>query len=62
VLLSQWFQISVSLEEECEAVGEVRPPRRVARSSGFHWCCDESFLLMLRWDGGINNRVCAACR
>ena len=37
VMLSMWLQISESLAEECEAVGEARPPRRVARISGVHW-------------------------
>ena len=35
VLLSKRFQISESLAEECEAVGEARPPRRVAGISEF---------------------------
>jgi len=35
VLLSEQSQVSESLAEECEAVGEARPPRRVARIGGF---------------------------
>ena len=35
VVLSKRFQISESLAEECEAVGEARPPRRVAGISEF---------------------------
>ena len=38
-MLSKRFQISESLAEECEAVGEPRPPRRVAEISDFQWCC-----------------------
>ena len=60
VSLSLRFQISESLAELCEVVGEARPPRRVARISGFHGCCDESVLLKLHWDRGINDHVCAA--
>ena len=51
-MLSKRFQISKSLAEECEAVGEARPPRRVARISGFHWCRDGSFLLSQHWSRG----------
>jgi hypothetical protein len=47
VLLSERFDIRV-LGKGCEMVGEMRPSRRVARSSGFHRCCDGRFLLMLR--------------
>ena len=39
-MLSKRFQISDSLAEECEAVGEARPPRRVAEISDFQWCSD----------------------
>ena len=39
-MLSKRFQISESLVEECEAVGEARPPRRVAEISDFQWCRD----------------------
>jgi len=46
VVLSLRLQISDSLAEECEAMGEVWPPRRVARISGVHWCCDGNVLLM----------------
>ena len=35
VLLSEQSQVSESLAEECEAVGEARPPCRVARIGGF---------------------------
>ena len=35
VLLSLQFQVSEFLADECEAVGEARPPRRVARIGGF---------------------------
>jgi hypothetical protein len=38
VMLSKWFQIYESLAEECEVVGEARPPCRVVRISGFQWC------------------------
>ena len=34
-MLSKRFQISDSLAEECEAVGEARPPCRVAEISDF---------------------------
>ena len=60
VMLSKQFQISESLAEECEAVGEVRPPRRVARISVFHLRCDGSVLLKHHWNRGIDGRVCAA--
>ena len=60
VSLSKRFQISESLAEKRETVGEARPPRRVARISEFHRRCDESVLLKLHWDRGINDRVCAA--
>ena len=60
VSLSSRFQISESLAEECEAVGEARPPRRVARISGFLRRCDVSVLLKLHWDRAIDDRVCAA--
>ena len=60
LLLSERFQISESLAEECEAVGEARPPRRVARISVFHRHCDGSVLLMHHWSRGIDDRVCAA--
>ena len=43
-MLSKRFQISESLAEKREAVGEARPPRRVARISEFHRRCDESVL------------------
>jgi hypothetical protein len=46
-LLPQWLQISESLAEECEAVEEARPPRRVVRVCGFHRRYDESFMLKL---------------
>ena len=46
------FHISKSLAEECETVGEVRPPRRVARISGFHRRCDVSVFLKLHWNRG----------
>jgi hypothetical protein len=35
--LSLWRLLPESLAES-EAVGEVRPPRRVARISGHPWC------------------------
>jgi len=52
------FQISESLAEECEAVGEARPPRRVVRIGVFHRRCDGSVLLKIDWDWGIDDRVC----
>ena len=45
LVLSERSQLSESLAEECKAVGEARPPRRVARISVFHRRCDESVLL-----------------
>ena len=42
-MLSKQFLLSESSVEECEAVGEVRPPRRVAEISYFQWCCDGNF-------------------
>ena len=59
-MLSKQFQISESLAEECEAVGEAKPPRRVARTSIFHQRCDGSVLLRHHWSRGIDDRVCAA--
>ena len=60
VVLSKRFQIFESLTEECEAVGEARPPRRVAKISGFHWCRDGSFLLSQCWSREIDDHGCAA--
>ena len=60
VMLSMRHQISESLAEECEAVGEARPPRRVAKISGVHRCCDKSVLLMHRWSREIDDLVCAS--
>ena len=60
VVLSLRLQISESLAEECKAVGEARPTRRVAGINGVHWCCDGSVLLMHHWSRGINDRVRAA--
>ena len=60
VLLSEQSQVSESLAEECEAVGEARPPRRVARISGVHWCCDESVLLTHHWSRASDDCVRAA--
>ena len=34
-MLSEQSQVSESLAEECEAVGEARPPRKVVRIGGF---------------------------
>ena len=45
LMLSEWFQISESLAEKCEAVDEARPPRRVARINVFYWHRDGSVLL-----------------
>ena len=59
-MISERFQISESFAEECEAVGEARPPRRVARISVFHWHRDGSVLLKHHWSRGIDSRVCAA--
>jgi hypothetical protein len=52
--------MSESLAEECEAVDEVRPPRRVAKISVFHCYCDGSVPLRQRWSRGINDRVGSA--
>jgi hypothetical protein len=60
MLLPWWLQISESLAEECEAVGEARPPRRVTGISGFHRRYDESFMLKLHWDRGITDCVFVA--
>ena len=60
LLLSERFQLSESLAEECEAVGEARPPRRVARISVFLRRCDGSVLLKHHWSRRINNHVCVA--
>ena len=57
VVLSLRLQISESLAEECEAVGEARPPLRVARISGVHCCCNGSVLLTHHWCRGIDDRV-----
>jgi hypothetical protein len=54
------FQMSESLAEECEAVDEARPPRRVAKISVFHCYCDGSVPLRQRWSRGINDRVGSA--
>jgi len=43
VSLSLRFRIFESLAEECEAVGEARPPRSMARISDFHRRCDGVF-------------------
>ena len=51
-VLSLPLQISESLADECEAVGEARPPRRVAMISCVHWCCDGSVLLTHHWSSG----------
>ena len=59
-MLSEQFQISESLAEECEAVGEARPPRRVARISVFLRRRDGSVLLKYHWSRGIDDRVCTA--
>ena len=59
-MLSERFQLSESLAEECEAVGEARPPRRVAMISVFQRRCDGSVLLKHHWSKGIGDRVCAA--
>lgn len=56
-MLSVQFQISESLSEECEAVSEVRPPRRVARISVFQWCCDGSVLLKQHQSRGDGDHV-----
>ena len=60
LMLSERSQLSESLAEECEAVGEARPPRRVGRISVFHRRCDGSVLLKHHWSRGIDGRVCAA--
>ena len=56
-MLSERYQISESLVEECEAVGEARPPRRVARISVFHRRCDGSVLLKHHWSRGVDDRL-----
>ena len=60
VSLSLRFQISESLAEQCEVVGEARPPRRVARFSVFHRRCDGSVMLKHHWSRGIDGHVCTA--
>jgi hypothetical protein len=52
VMLSYWLQICESLSEECVAVDEARPPRRVVEISGLHWYRDGNLLLMLCWTRG----------
>ena len=59
-MLSKRFQISESLAEECEAVGEARPPRRVAGISVFQWCRDGISSLTHRCGREIDDRGCAA--
>jgi hypothetical protein len=59
-LLSERFQLSESLAEECEAVGEARPPRKVVKISVYHRRCDESVLLKHHWSRGIDGRLCTA--
>jgi hypothetical protein len=43
VMLPKWFQIFESLAEECEVVGEARPPRIVVGICDFKWCRDWNF-------------------
>jgi hypothetical protein len=59
-MLSYQLQISESLAEECEAVDEARPPRRVARIGGLHWCRNGSLLLTACWSRRAGDQVCAA--
>jgi hypothetical protein len=40
------------LADECEAVKEAMPLRRVGGITGFHQCHDESFMLKLHWVRG----------
>jgi hypothetical protein len=47
-----------SLAEECEAVGEARPPRSVARINCFHCRYDGSFMPKLHWDSRVSDLVC----
>jgi hypothetical protein len=53
------FQVSESLTEECEALEEASPPRRVVGISGLHRRYDESLTLKLHYDRGFIGRVCA---
>jgi hypothetical protein len=55
--LSLRIQIPESLAEECEAVGEARPPRRVAKISGFSFVPRWSVLFLFPWIRGIDDRV-----
>ena len=59
LVLLERSQLSESLAEECEAVGEARPARRVARISVFHRRCDGSVLLKHHWSRG-SMVVCVA--
>jgi hypothetical protein len=38
-------------------VDEASPPRRVAKISIFHGCCEEGVLLMQRWSRRIDDLV-----
>jgi len=60
LLFSERFQISESLVEKCEVVGEVRPPCRVARISVLHRRCIGSILLIHHWSRGLNDHVYTA--
>ena len=59
-MLSKRFQISESLAEECESVGEASPPRRVAGINEFQWCRDRISSLTQRWGRETDDRGCAA--
>jgi hypothetical protein len=58
-MLLKRFQIPESLADECEAAGEARPPRRVARIGDSPWCCHGSVPSKQRWSRGVNGRVCS---
>jgi hypothetical protein len=46
--------------QRSEAVEEASRPCRVARTSGFHWRCDESFLMSPCRSREIDDHGCAA--
>jgi hypothetical protein len=59
VLLSKWFQMSQSLAEECEEVGEARPPCRVPGISEFQWFYEGIFFTVASLEqGGRRSWVC----
>jgi hypothetical protein len=59
-MLSYRLPISEFLAEECEAVDEVRPPRRVVRISGCIGAMTGASLPTLGRSLRIDGQVCAA--